>query len=396
MNTAEQLATEDYVNRFRPSQVEIDRRYNNLRKAMADHGLDALVVSGSEYSGFEGAVRYLTGFHLLHRYAYVVIPADGDPVAVFPKEATWVGDHSATFIDRRELPLHCGEWIAEFLKSLNANKVGVYGLEYIINVRDYRAIAAGGFDLVDFDIPFDYARAQKSEEEIASVRHSMEINKQGVLDVIRAYSPGKTESELMGVAENTFSRLGCARNTMDMVQMGPNGSLKPQMVFPTQRPLEDSDGIMYGLEVSGEGGHWVEYSRPMMPQGMDDITRDMMDGQQEFHALVRENMKAGRTAEEVHKICMQPLIDRGYRSGHVCGHSIGMTMIEMPRIGEGFDFVLPENMVCSMHPHVMNEERTHSLYFQETYLVTAAGGEPLSGTAIDVYDGSETELKSLD
>jgi Xaa-Pro aminopeptidase len=106
-------------------------------------------------------------------------------------------------------------------------------------------------------------------------------------------------------------------------------------------------------------------------------------------------MKAGRTAQEVHKVCMQPFVDRGYRSGHVCGHSIGMTMIEMPRIGEGFDFVLPENMVCSMHPHVMNEERTHSLYFQETYRVTAEGGEPLSGTAIDVYDGSETELKLL-
>ena len=72
-------------NRFRPPQTEVDRRYSNVRKAMAEHGLDALVVSGNEYSGFEGAIRYLCGFHILHRYAYVVIPADGDPVAVFPK-----------------------------------------------------------------------------------------------------------------------------------------------------------------------------------------------------------------------------------------------------------------------------------------------------------------------
>ena len=325
----------------------------------------------------------------------MVIPANGDPVAVFPKEATWVGDHSATFIPRRELPLHCGEWMADFLKGEGAKKVGVYGMEFILSVCDYRALAAGGFDLVDFDIPFDYARAQKSDEEIESVRHSMDINKQGVLEVIKAYQPGKTEAELMGVAENVFAEAGCGRNTMDMVQMGPNGSLLPQMVFPTQRPLQDSDGMLYGLEVSGEGGHWVEYSRPLMPDGMDEITRDMMDAQQEFHVLVRENMKAGRTAEEVHKTCMKPFVDRGYRSGHVCGHSIGMTMLEMPRIGEGFDFVLPENMVCSMHPHVMNEERTHSLYFQETYHVTADGGVPLSGTAIDVYDGTETELKPL-
>jgi Xaa-Pro aminopeptidase len=395
MNTATQLDGVDYVNRFRPSQTEIDRRYNNVRAAMEAHGLDALVVAGSEYSGFEGAIRYLAGFHILHRYSYVIITPNDDPIVVFPKEATWVGDHSATFIGRRELPVHCGEWIADYLKSQGANKVGVYGLEYIMNVRDFKGLAAGGFDLIDFDIPFDYARAQKSDEEIASVRHSMDINKQGVLEVIKAYQPGKTEAELMGVAENVFSAAGCGRNTMDMVQMGKNGSLLPQMIFPTNRPVEASDGMMYGLEISGEGGHWVEYSRPLMPNGMDEITRDMMDAHQEFHVLVRENMKAGRTAQEVHKVCMQPFVDRGYRSGHVCGHSIGMTMIEMPRIGEGFDFVLPENMVCSMHPHVMNEERTHSLYFQETYRVTAEGGEPLSGTAIDVYDGTETELKPL-
>lgn len=52
----------DYVNRYRPSQEEIDRRYANTRAAMEKAGLDALVISGSEYSGFEGAVRYMCGF----------------------------------------------------------------------------------------------------------------------------------------------------------------------------------------------------------------------------------------------------------------------------------------------------------------------------------------------
>jgi hypothetical protein len=46
-------APSDYINRFRPSQAEIDRRYANARKAMTEHGIDYLVVSGSEYSGFE-------------------------------------------------------------------------------------------------------------------------------------------------------------------------------------------------------------------------------------------------------------------------------------------------------------------------------------------------------
>ena len=236
MSTAEKEVVTDYVNRFRPSQAEIDRRYSNARAAMEEHGLDALIVSGSEYSGFEGAVRYLAGYLILHRYAYVVITHDSDPVVVFPREATWVGDHSATFLEHRELPPHCGEWMADYLSGKGAKKVGIYGYEYIINVRDYSALAAKGFELVDFDVPFDYARAQKSEEELASVRHSMDINKRGVLEVMKAYEPGKTEAELMGVAENVFAAAGCARNTMDMVQIGPNGSLLPQMVFPSNRP----------------------------------------------------------------------------------------------------------------------------------------------------------------
>ena len=384
-----QKEQKEYINRFRPSPAEIERRYANTRRAMQQHGLDYLVVAGSEYSGFEGAVRYLCGFLILHRYAYVVVPLEGDPVCVFPREATWVGDHSATYIAQREFPSHCGEWMADYLKSKGAKKVGIYGMEYIINVRDYSALAARDFEIVDFEMPFDYARAQKSEEEMASVRHSMEINKQSVLAVIQAYQAGKTEAELMGVAEHYFAAAGCARSTMDMVCTGPNGSIQPQMVFPSQRPVQDSDALLYGLEIAGEGGHWVEFSRPLAPNGFDPTMQEMMLAYQEFHELAKQHMKAGNTAEEVSRACMKPIFDRGYRSGHVCGHSIGMTMIEMPRIGEGFDFVLPENMVCSMHPHFMNQERTHSLYFQETYRVGRNAGEPLSGVPITVYHGGE-------
>jgi hypothetical protein len=38
----------------------------------------------------------------------------------------------------------------------------------------------------------------------------------------------------------------------------------------------------------------------------------------------------------------------------------------------------------------MTEDRSHSLYFQETYRVGKDGGEPLSGVPIKVYHGGET------
>ena len=40
-------------------QEEIDRRYERIRAAAARDGLDAVVVCGNEYTGFEGAVTYM-------------------------------------------------------------------------------------------------------------------------------------------------------------------------------------------------------------------------------------------------------------------------------------------------------------------------------------------------
>ena len=80
--------------------AELERRHANVRAAMAEHDLDALVVPGSEYTGFEGAVTYLTGFQIVHRYAYVVVPADGEAWVVFPAEARYVGEHGTARLEQ--------------------------------------------------------------------------------------------------------------------------------------------------------------------------------------------------------------------------------------------------------------------------------------------------------
>ncbi|MDX6543340.1 MAG: hypothetical protein QOK32_943, partial [Gaiellaceae bacterium] len=74
----------------------------------------------------------------------------------------------------------------------------------------------------------------------------------------------------------------------------------------------------------------------------------------------------------------------------VTGHSIGMTMIEFPKIGEGIETELRENMVFSMHPHAIAENGRDCLYMQDTWLVTPDGGEALAGLPMRIFDGSES------
>ena len=373
-------------------QAEIEHRYAAVRAAAEANDVDAVVVSGSEYTGFEGAVRYLSGFRILHRYAYVVVPLGGDPAVVFPREARWVGDHGEAWMEQ-VFAEHPGGWIADQAREQGWRRIGVSGLDYVMAVRDYRALAGGPAEIVPFDEQFDLARAVKSETELESVREGMRINEAGVEAVLRAYELGKTEAELMGEAERVFTAAGCYRTTMDMILGGPDGAAYPEFKFPSgERRLARDDLLLYGLEIAGPGGHWVEFSRPICAGEPSTETLAAMDAYREYAEAARKTMKAGATAHDVHRAVSKGFVDRGLLLGHVTGHSIGMTMIEHPRIGEGNETVLRENMVVSMHPHAITQDERACLYMQDTWLVTAEGGVPFSDVPLRIYNGSETSL----
>jgi Xaa-Pro aminopeptidase len=373
-----------------PSDAEVARRYANARAAMAEHGVDALLICGSEYSGFEGAVRYLSGFRIVHRYAYVLLPAEGEPTTIFPSEARWVGDHADGWIAEPVFAEHPGAWIREHLRAQNVKRLAVYGLDYIMAVRDYRALAEGPFELVDFDVPFDLSRAVKSDEELALVRESMAINVAGFWAVHEAYQPGRTQSELMAAAEEVFSRLGTGRQTMDMVLSGAAGSATAEFRIPDpQTPIAADDLLLYSLEVAGPGGHWVEFSRPLTRGVVGAETLRMVEAYEEYYAAAAATMRAGASAHDVHRAVSAPFAARGYPLGHVTGHSIGMTMIEHPKIGEGVDIELREGMVFSMHPHAIAAGGSACMYMQDTWCIGAQAGEPLASVPLAIFDGSE-------
>ena len=130
-------------------------------------GLDALVVCGNQYAGFEGAVLYVSGFEIVHRYVYAVLPLDGEPTLVFPREARWIGDKVKPWVKDHVWPDVPGQWISSRARERGWKRVGVYGMNFIMAVRDYKELVIAPFEMVPFDFEFDMARAIKSEEELA-------------------------------------------------------------------------------------------------------------------------------------------------------------------------------------------------------------------------------------
>jgi Xaa-Pro dipeptidase len=377
-----------------PTQQEIDRRYENIRSRMEHEGLDALIVCGNQYAGFEGATFYLSGFEIVHRYVYLVLPLAGEPTLVFPREARWIGDKAKPWIKDHVWPDVPGSWLRERGQERGWKRVGVYGMDFIMAVRDYVELAKSSFALVPFDRQFDMARAVKSDEELAEVRDAMDIIVDGFWALVAAYVPGKTEAEIMAPAVERFVARGAGPRMMNIMLSGTHGEAEASFKVPGHRVVAADDLLLYSLEVTGAGGYWVEFSRPLISGQVSARTQAMADVYPHALEEARKLMRAGELASNVHRAVAQAFAKHGFALGHLSGHSIGATMLEYPAIGAKSDALLEENMIFSLHPQVVDKDGKVCLYTQDTYRIGKTEGECLADVPWKFYSGQETRNRT--
>jgi Xaa-Pro dipeptidase len=378
-----------------PSQLEIDRRYKNIRAAMERERLDALIVCGNQYAGFEGAVLYVSGFEIVHRYVYAVLPLEGEPTLVFPREARWIGDKVKPWVKDHVWPDVPGEWISAQAREREWKRVGVYGMNFIMAVRDYRELTKAPFEMVPFDFEFDMARAVKSDEELAEVRDAMDIIVDGFWALVAAYNPGKTEAEIMAPAVERFFARGAGPRMMNILLSGDHGEAEASFKVPGHRVTAVDDLLLYSLEVTGAGGYWVEFSRPLIRGKLSPRTQAMADAYPHALEAARRLMRAGELASNVHRVVAETFAKHGFALGHLSGHSIGTTMLEYPAIGAKSDVRLQENMIFSLHPQVVDKDGKVCLYTQDTYRIGNTEGECLADVPWKFFTGAERKQKGV-
>ena len=373
-----------------PSQNEINRRYKNIRARMAADKLDALIICGNQYAGFEGAVFYTSGFEIVHRYVYVLLPLDGEPTLVFPREARWIGDKKKPWVKDQVWPDVPGQWLRDRITERKWKRVGVFGLNFIMAVRDYVKLADAPFELVPFDQQFDMTRAVKSEEELVEVRDAMDIIIDGFWALVAAYKPGKTEAEIMAPAVERFFARGAGPRMMNILLSGENGEANAYFKVPGDRTVAGDDLLLYSLEITGTGCYWVEFSRALIKGKPSAITQRMADAYPDAMETARKMMRHGELASNVHRAVADKFAKHGFSLGHLSGHSIGTTMIEYPAIGAKSEVPLEENMIFSLHPQVVDQDGKVCLYTQDTFRIGNTEGENLADVPWKFYNGGET------
>ncbi|MFN8471850.1 MAG: M24 family metallopeptidase [Anaerolineae bacterium] len=368
--------------------AERDMRYSKIRQAMADQGLDALLVAGKGHwwTG-RGYVRYLTDFHLWAHDCLVLFPLDGEPLLTITSYALaervakrgWITDC------RGDVYLVPNMVKAMRERGLTRGRVGVCGLQWILPVGAFEQLQTGlpGIDFINADALLNDIRMVKSPLEIQQIRELWTLAKSAMERFVEIVEPGRSQRDLSAEAARVLLA-GGARDIL--IFISEDGSASP----PEDVPLKCDGLVTYHMEMSGESGHWAEITVNCAFREPGALAQKLMDSELRAYDEVRKMARPGARLSDMARTFEHALRDDGWELGaptdHYDFHGQGMDTIELPwyaaapEWGASQDRELVAGMVFSYHPRrAVSPKPDWRPGINEDVLITENGIDRLAG-----------------
>jgi Xaa-Pro aminopeptidase len=384
------------------------QRSARLRAAMADQGVDALVLLGnSNVSYSTGATWPLgdAGRANIERPVAVVVADDEWPHLFTPFR-----EDAAAELDLPEDHLHgpayldFDEGVEAFAKVL----VDLVPTSASVAIDDLTAAMHRSHDLLFTDWPPRNAtdvvgsvRMIKTPDELACLRHVLWITEQAMAEVQSHLTPGIRQSDLTARFLHRIFELGADANILDPIwQVMPDrrsdlpwtvhGDIACPLIT-TERELVEGDvlwvdtGIIYGGYHSDFGRTWIVGKQPTARQ------QAQYHRWREINDAVTGVTRAGATGADLTDAAMSVCGGaRPWMPHFYIGHGLGLDSAEMPFVGTDlgpeFDagLVLATGMVLVIEPIVWDEG--HSGYRSENvFVITDDGCQNLTDYPYDPY-----------
>ncbi|WP_373198170.1 M24 family metallopeptidase [Mycobacterium marinum] len=379
-----------------------------LRRAMADRGVDAMILLGNS------AVVYATGaswplgdagLSYVERPVAVVLAGDPWPHLFLPfregasQESELPADHL-----HGPVYLEFDEGVENFARLLSelippAATIAVDELTGAM-ARAAKLLFPSGAP-VDASAVVSAAKVIKTSDELACIRNAVRITDEAMVQVHEALAPGIRQIELSARFLRRAFELGATASMLEPIwQVMPasraegvwttHGDLALPLLS-TERELAAGDVLWTDVSITYQG-YCSDFGRTWI------VGRDPQPRQQQQFDRWREIMsavvgvaRAGATAAELARAATaanggaRPWLPHFY-----LGHGIGVNAAEMPMIGtdlgDEFDenFVLEPGMVLVLEP-VVWEDGTGGYRSEEVLVITEEGSTRLTDYPYDPY-----------
>ena len=368
---------------------EFQRRTAQVQARMSAHGIATLLVTT------EADVRYFTGY--LTRFWesptrpwFVIVPAQGDPIAVIPSigaalmQSTWIKD-----IRTWRAPDYTDDGVSLLIETLmqvtpKGTSIAIpdgNGTHLRMPVSDWERVKSGVQDR-----PFcgDYGlmsaqRMVKSDAEIAKIAKTCAIADRAFARVPEIARAGVPLSDVF----RRFQML-CLEEGADWVPYLAGGAGQggyADVISPaTDAPLAPGDVLMLDTGLVCDG-YFCDFDRnfsvgPPNAETAAAYAR-LIDATQAAFAMAH----AGQRASEVFTV-MDMIVTGGQGGSDAgrLGHGLGMQLTEPPSLIAADQTVLEPGMVLTLEPGI-DVGHGRILVHEENIVIRAEGPEWLSTPA---------------
>ena len=357
-------------------------RRGRLAKAMAEAGIEALVVYGNSWQA--DYLRYVADFSMLEGHGIAVIEPDGS-VELYLDSAT---EAERAEIETSGVKIKLAPEIARTVSSrldrIANHRIAAAPLGFM---PKFLADAARSYKLEDGTALVDRYLMVKLPGELDALRRAAKLADEGYEIFKKAAVPGRMQYQLIADVEAYFRRQGCPDNFMII---GSGGKDVFAMAPPSERRVAAGDMVTTELTPAVQG-YFAQICRTM-------VLGKASAAQRQAHAVYREAMEAGIAAVRpgvtaAHVAKAENDVFRKHGLGdyvtskytRVRGHGLGLFTDTKPHILEDVDTVLEAGMAMIVHPNTYHPEIGY-MVLGDTIIVTDKGAEVVTRTPRDLFE----------
>ena len=349
------------------SDAELDRRWTAVRKAMADQGVDALIVqSNNDWLG--GHVKWLTDHPATNGYPKTVVFHANDWMTVIdmgPRGGRrklggndevhrGVGEILTTpaFTSVAYTDEYQAELVVSDIRRRNYNVVGVAGggaLPYKFMTRIEQDLAP--IRLLDMTDAIDWLKAIKSAEEIAAIRKAAHMQDEIFARLLAKVTPGMRDTDITALAQYEGRLIGSEQGLF----LGTSAPLGIRAGFADRhqqgRTLKPGEHFTILIENNGPGGFYAELARTMV---FGKASQQLLDGFAAMKAAQDHTLsliKPGAVCRDIAAAHGDYMRGRGLPPElRLYCHGQGYDLVERPLVRSDETMSLAENMNLAVHP----------------------------------------------
>jgi Xaa-Pro dipeptidase len=363
------------------SDAEMERRHDALFAAMAEQGVDHVVVRGADRSG--SAVGWLTRWPVTREAIAILSPGEQDVLHV----AFYNHLPNATRIATEAYVRYIGEDPADTTvdelrrRGATGTRIGIIGP---VGYRLHAALSSVG-EVVDLNGAYARLRLVKSAEEVDWIRHAAALTDAGLEALWSSARPGVDERALGDAIERAYVP-GGATTHIHYIAATPMHS--PGISVPAQHPSDRrlAAGDAVTCEISA---NFWEYTGQVLRTFT--VAADPAPLYAELHAVadaafdaITSRLRAGATAAELFE-ASAVIEEAGFTirddlvHGYVGGYWQPVLGTKSRQIAPVPDFIYEAGMTLVVQPNVVTPDETAGVQTGELLLVTEDGFERLHG-----------------